>query len=215
MKREKAKRRKRKIRSEREATKERDRKRVGEREQRDSALRPSDLNVNVLLDGRPGPHCAADSRRRDASPRGRGSVHQPSAAQRPSSLEGGRFSFSRTPDACAGGCTRTLTERTNPVLSPKTHRATHHHRHPPFYPVALSRSYSKLRKVLGTTTYSFSSSASRLNPRTHPHLSSLLVEPPPALPPDSLCHALLMLLRAFSRVPLHPLARSSAQSPTP
>ena len=39
-----------------------------ERERSIAKVGRSDQNVNVLLGGRPGPHCAADGRRRDASP---------------------------------------------------------------------------------------------------------------------------------------------------
>jgi len=57
---------------EREEERDRERKRGGERKEErendDSKIRRSDQNVNVLLGGRPGPHCAADGRRRDASP---------------------------------------------------------------------------------------------------------------------------------------------------
>lgn len=52
-----------------EKGKEREKGRGREKENDDdSEIRRSDQNVNVLLGGRPGPHCAADGRRRDASP---------------------------------------------------------------------------------------------------------------------------------------------------
>lgn len=52
----------------RQRKKEREREREEKRENDGSEIRQSDQNVNVLLGGRPGPHCAADGRRRDASP---------------------------------------------------------------------------------------------------------------------------------------------------
>lgn len=53
---------------ERERGSEREEEKERKRENDDSEIRRSDQNVNVLLGGRPGPHCAADGRRRDASP---------------------------------------------------------------------------------------------------------------------------------------------------
>jgi len=65
---EKEKERKRKRGKGRGREEEGERERERERENDDSKIRRSDQNVNVLLGGRPGPHCAADGRRRDASP---------------------------------------------------------------------------------------------------------------------------------------------------
>ncbi|KYN18166.1 hypothetical protein ALC57_09511 [Trachymyrmex cornetzi] len=67
-KRRKGKEREEKGEVERKRKREGERARERERENDDSKIRRSDQNVNVLLGGRPGPHCAADGRRRDASP---------------------------------------------------------------------------------------------------------------------------------------------------
>lgn len=124
--RERERERKWKIQSER--GKEDERRRERKRENDDGEVRRSDQNVNVLLGGRPGPHCAADGRRRDASP----PEHASSSLYGNRGRKDGRWrGGAGAPHACVPVYhDPSWQERTNPVLSTRipTHSTRAHTR---------------------------------------------------------------------------------------
>lgn len=140
--------------------------------------------MNVLLGGRPGPHCAADGRRRDASPPEHASsvLHGGRGGER--AKGGGEAPAPRTP---AYQRTTTLRqERTNPVLSTRipTHSTRAHTR--AHVHTDMAQLFRPL--ILALNPVASRRSAPPIHPRraranrppTHTRLSHPAASPPPS-----------------------------------